>query len=233
EKHVRHREDLAKCAEPFDTSKNYKNAIRFGDADLISELEGYIAVIKDRIEQARIEAEQKAERERIEAEQIRIENEIQAKKQRKIMIAVFAVIVIVIVSFFGYKIYMRQKIDKFVNGSTQEIINAINNGVDVNVKDFYGQTALMIAAQRGNAEAVNALIKAGADVNAKTESSTTALIKATYFGFDNAEIINILIDAGADVKIKDDMGKMAVDYARKNEKLRGTNALKRLEELSR
>ena len=48
-----------------------------------------------------------------------------------------------------------------------------------------------------------------------------------------AEIINILIDAGADVKIKNYFGKMAVDYAREEEELKGTNALKRLEELSR
>ena len=231
EKHVRHREDLAKCAEPFDTSKNYKNAIRFGNADLISELEGYIAVIKDRIEQARIEAEQKAERERIEAEQIRIENEIQAKKQRKIMIAVFAV-VIVILSFFGYKTYMNHKLIKAIKqDSTQEIINIINYGAAVNTKDDYGQTVLILAARWGNAETINVLIKGGADVNAKSKDGTTALMIAADWG--RAEIINILIDAGADVKIKNYFGKMAVDYAREEEELKGTNALKRLEELSR
>ncbi|MBR0234443.1 MAG: ankyrin repeat domain-containing protein [Synergistaceae bacterium] len=228
EKHVRHREDLAKCAEPFDTSKNYKNAIRFGNADLISELEGYIAVIKDRIEQARIEAEQKAERERIEAEQIRIENEIQAKKQRKIMIAVFAVIVIVIVSFFGYKTYINIKL---FSGSAQEVITAIKYGVDVNVKDNDGSTALIRAAREGKAENVKVLIDAGADVNAKDKTGYTALMIAADWG--RAEIINILIDAGADVKIKNYFGKMAVDYAREEEELKGTNALKRLEELSR
>ena len=235
EKHVRHREDLAKCAEPFDTSKNYKNAIRFGNADLISELEGYIAVIKDRIEQARIEAEQArieaAERKRIEAEQIRIENEIQAKKQRKIMIAVFAV-VIVILSFFGYKTYMNHKLIKAIKqDSTQEIINIINYGAAVNTKDDYGQTVLILAARWGNAETINVLIKGGADVNAKSKDGTTALMIAADWG--RAEIINILIDAGADVKIKNYFGKMAVDYAREEEELKGTNALKRLEELSR
>lgn len=54
EKRVRQREDLAKCSQPFDDSKNYKNALRFGDENLVSELEGYIADIKDRIENERL-----------------------------------------------------------------------------------------------------------------------------------------------------------------------------------
>ncbi|MBQ7069621.1 MAG: ankyrin repeat domain-containing protein, partial [Synergistaceae bacterium] len=201
EKHVRHREDLAKCAEPFDTNKNYKNAIRFGNADLISELEGYIAVIKDRIEQARIEAEQArieaAKRKRIEVERIRIENELRAKKKRKIII-IGLVVVIVIVSFFGYKTYMNIKL---FSGSAQEVITAIKYGVDVNVKDNDGWTALMRAADNGNAEAVNILIKAGADVNAKNNYyGSTALMIAARQG--NAETVNALIKAGADVNAK-------------------------------
>ncbi|MBQ6737922.1 MAG: ankyrin repeat domain-containing protein [Synergistaceae bacterium] len=74
-------------------------------------------------------------------------------------------------------------------------------------------------------------MKGGADVNAKSKDGTTALMIAADWG--RAEIINILIDAGADVKIKNFFGKMAVDYAREEEELKGTNALKRLEELSR
>ena len=54
EKGVRKREDLAKLAQPFDESKNYRNALKFGDAGLTSELEGYIAEIKDRNENERL-----------------------------------------------------------------------------------------------------------------------------------------------------------------------------------
>ncbi|MBQ3586253.1 MAG: TIR domain-containing protein, partial [Synergistaceae bacterium] len=53
EKRVRHREDLAELREPFDRENNYQKAVRYGDAELVAELEGYIAAIKDRIEEAR------------------------------------------------------------------------------------------------------------------------------------------------------------------------------------
>ena len=225
EKHVRHREDLAKCAELFDRNKNYKNAIRFGNADLISELKGYIAVIKDRIkqarieaerkaEQARIEAEQKAERERIEAERIRIEKELQTKaiiKTRIIGIVVLAIIVVFLSS-------LGQETNKA--NVTDNKVSSVSNSNVMDNKLFSTSTQEVIDA-----------INHGADVNAKDNNGWTALFWATRYG--NAKTINILIDAGADVKIKDNSGYMAVDYARGDKKLKGTTALKRLEELSR
>ena len=54
EKRVKSRSDLANCAQPFDDSRNYRNAIRFGDDKLISELEGYINNIRERVEQERL-----------------------------------------------------------------------------------------------------------------------------------------------------------------------------------
>ena len=48
-----------------------------------------------------------------------------------------------------------------------------------------------------------------------------------------AEAIKLLLNAGADVNIRDDEGKRAVDYARREDKLRGTDALRLLEQLSR
>lgn len=45
---VKRQTDLANCAEPFDSNKNYEKAVRFADAKLASELRGYIATIKDR-----------------------------------------------------------------------------------------------------------------------------------------------------------------------------------------
>ncbi|MBQ9389494.1 MAG: TIR domain-containing protein, partial [Synergistaceae bacterium] len=49
EKRVRNREDLAELPEPFDRENNYQKAVRYGDAELVAELEGYIAAIKDRV----------------------------------------------------------------------------------------------------------------------------------------------------------------------------------------
>ena len=58
-------------------------------------------------------------------------------------------------------------------------------------------TALMLAADGGHLDIVNALIKAGADINAKDQYGWTALIWAG--GASNPEIIEALVRAGADV----------------------------------
>lgn len=49
----------------------------------------------------------------------------------------------------------------------------------------------------------------------------------------NSKTVNALIDAGSYVKHKDNKGKRAVNCARENPKFKGTDALERLEELSR
>ena len=48
ELHVKCKEDLINCDTPFDSSKNYQKIVRFADKILVDELEGYIAVIKER-----------------------------------------------------------------------------------------------------------------------------------------------------------------------------------------
>ena len=55
------REALKDCKEPFDGSKNYQKAVRFGDAAMKKQLAGYISVI---IGRKRRMAEQKYERQR-------------------------------------------------------------------------------------------------------------------------------------------------------------------------
>lgn len=124
-------------------------------------------------------------------------------------------------------------------GGYTETVNAlIKAGADVNAKTIFGETALMQAARYGHTETVNALINAGADDSTDNEGKT-ALIHATeydeydVFHHDNSETVNALIDAGSYVKHKDRHGKTALDYARENPSLRDTDALKRLEELSR
>ena len=113
------------------------------------------------------------------------------------------------------------------NGHT-EIVNAlIEAGADLNAKDKYGMTALMCAL---NTEIVNALIEAGAD-DLTNKWGQTALIYAA--GHIPAKIVNALIDAGLYVKQKDNFGRTALDYARERDCFKGTDALKRLEELSR
>ena len=51
---VRKQESLKDCAEPFDHSKNYQKAVRFGDEKLKTALTGYIENINTRNENARL-----------------------------------------------------------------------------------------------------------------------------------------------------------------------------------
>ena len=74
-------------------------------------------------------------------------------------------------------------------------------GADVNAteSDRIGVTPLVAAARFSkNPEVVTLLIKAGADVNTKSEDGVTPLYMAA-FGNENPEVVTVLIEAGADV----------------------------------
>ena len=69
----------------------------------------------------------------------------------------------------------------------------INDGIDIDNKDKYGITALMLAAEKGYIDIVNFLISNGADVNIQTKAGWTALMSAK----GKSEIIDLLKSAGA------------------------------------
>ncbi len=48
----------------------------------------------------------------------------------------------------------------------------------------------------------------------------------------NPEVITTLLKAGADAKAKDNYGETAFGYAQNNEKLKGTDAYRQLQEAS-
>jgi len=64
-------------------------------------------------------------------------------------------------------------------------------GVDVDARDEFGQTPLMIAVSQGHIDTVRVLIEGGADVNANSTDGSTVLSDA-----DDDEIIDVLVDAG-------------------------------------
>ena len=55
ELNIQERKGLADCEQPLDNNGNYQKAVRFGNDKLVSELKGYIAHIKERNEQNRLE----------------------------------------------------------------------------------------------------------------------------------------------------------------------------------
>ena len=59
-----------------------------------------------------------------------------------------------------------------------------------------GYTALMLASEKGHVDAVQALLDAGADIEAKDYYGWTALMLASRYG--HVEVVQALLDAGAD-----------------------------------
>ena len=90
----------------------------------------------------------------------------------------------------------------------------IEAGADVNAKDEYGKTALMIAAKSNSADIAQLLIVTEANVNAKNKGSDTALMYAT--AYNAADIARHLLSAGTDVNTQNKIGKTALMYAAGN-----------------
>lgn len=77
----------------------------------------------------------------------------------------------------------------------------LEEGVPLQSKDLYGNTALHEAAGRGNTDISELLVKRGADIGAKNKVGWSPLHKAVYNGHDS--VVKFLINNGADVNAKD------------------------------
>jgi thioredoxin-related protein len=89
-----------------------------------------------------------------------------------------------------------------------------------------GDTPLMEAVRTGDGRKVLALLKAGADVNARNAGGVTALMLAAASG--QAELIERLLEAGARPDITDYQGKSAADRAAENDHIKLASRLKHL-----
>lgn len=102
------------------------------------------------------------------------------------------------------------------DGDLAALRRQVAGGADVNALDKYGQTGLMLAAQRGHLAIVDALIAAGADLNHTAKFTLTALMLAIVAG--RQETARRLVEAGADLSVKGSgapgfSGKTALDLA--------------------
>ena len=128
---------------------------------------------------------------------------------KKIFILFIALILNCNVVFASENFFNR---DWWKTATVEDVEVEIANGADVNAKNHYGWTALMIAVVNNqNPEIVKALIYAGADVNAKNKNGTV-LMNAVLLN-ENPEVIKALIDAGADVNAKNKEGNTALSIA--------------------
>ncbi|TKG93665.1 ankyrin repeat domain-containing protein [Puteibacter caeruleilacunae] len=94
-------------------------------------------------------------------------------------------------------------------GDIKSIQQHIDGKSDLNVKDQYGSTALIIAATFDKPKVAAQLIKAGADLSIPNNDGSTPLHIAAFFC--RTDIVKMLIDAGADPKIKNKFGATACE----------------------
>ena len=64
-------------------------------------------------------------------------------------------------------------------------------GADIEAKNNYGNTALILAARYGHDKVVTLLLAGGADIEDKNGSGDTALILAAYNGHD--KVVTLLL----------------------------------------
>lgn len=108
----------------------------------------------------------------------------------------------------------------------EAIRKLLSQGADVNVRDKgVDLRALDEAVVNANLEMVAALLRAGANVNAKSNSGLTALMRVSEEDEESeegtkgraAKLVKALLAAGADVNLKDDEGETALIHAASRE----------------
>ncbi|XP_050203829.1 acyl-CoA-binding domain-containing protein 1-like [Mercurialis annua] len=96
-------------------------------------------------------------------------------------------------------------------GDVKNLLNCIESGVFVNLKDSEGRTAMHWAVDRGHLNAVEALVGMNADVNAKDNEGQTPLHYAAVC--DREAIAELLVKQNADTSLKDNDGNSACDLS--------------------
>ncbi len=114
-------------------------------------------------------------------------------------------------------------VDAAKKGDREQILKAIENGIDVNYIASTGETALHLACQYQHADIVHYLLMAGANPNQTNDAGEKPLryalqhrlkqtTKGIVRGEPSEEILQMLIDAGALVFLED------IKYAKSNKR---------------
>jgi ankyrin repeat protein len=97
------------------------------------------------------------------------------------------------------------------NAPIDRIKYLIENGADVNQKDDFGWTPLLLATAKARSDIVKVLIDSDVDLNQRSSEGYTALMLAVI-GADR-EIIKMLLDANCALDVQDNEGRTALMIA--------------------
>lgn len=86
----------------------------------------------------------------------------------------------------------------------------IRQGKNLDIRDKYGNTPLIIACESGKTEFVERLINAGADVNVENDHGYTPLLSA--MAYNHIASIGLLAAAGADINKENNFGRSPKSY---------------------
>jgi uncharacterized protein len=97
------------------------------------------------------------------------------------------------------------------SGAIATITESLNQGIDVNLSDKHGQTALLVASDQGHVDIVKLLLQHGASPDLQNMLGGAALMLASFNG--HLEVVKELLKAGADVNAKSKHGHTSLMQA--------------------
>ena len=105
----------------------------------------------------------------------------------------------------------QQLFDAAKTGDTGAVKLLLDQGVDMNVKDNDGWSALHYAAIYAHTKTVKFLLDQGVDINATDNYGRHALHFAAIYA--HTETVKFLLDRGVDINVKNNDGRHALHYA--------------------
>jgi len=123
----------------------------------------------------------------------------------RILLAIFVLALSLLAGFVprSKQIPTATQVERFIiasqDGDFRYVESYIEMEYDVNVRDEYGLTPLMLAVSKGHARVANALLNNGADVNELSNENVTALSFASRFA--RVDMVRLLLSRGANVNL--------------------------------
>jgi ankyrin repeat protein len=103
-------------------------------------------------------------------------------------------------------------------GDTERLLGYIEHGVPANLTDAAGNTLLMLAAHRGHAETVSALVELGGDPDRTNDRGQSPLAGAIFKGED--DVVAALLAAEADLDVGTPSARATAEMFDRRELLR-------------